>query len=160
LIFKSDPILSILKYKWNLSHTNNIAKNKIVLGKKKINLQTFCFKYVMNQTPYLSLSGNPSENTLRCFWLDKKTERRKKRSPLNWKRKTFTKQNLISLIYPRFSPKIETQGIPSCGSTEFRGKQTKSGRPKVASTWTFKLKYQTKLKKTWQPQRLPWHLFF
>ena len=135
-------------------------KIKLSWKRKKINLQTFCIKYVMNQTPYLSLSGNSSENTLRCFWLDKKTERHKKRSTLNWKRKTFTKQNLISLIYPRFSPKIETRGIPSCGSTEFRGKQTKSGPPKLASTWTFKLlKYQAKLKTTWQPQRLPWHLF-
>ena len=107
LIFKSDPIqhihTSILKYKWHLPHTNNITKNKIVLGIENI-LHQIC--YEPNTLPFFSRKSKRKYSPVLLTW--QKNWKALERSSLNWKWKTFTKQkNLMSLIYNHdFRPKI------------------------------------------------------
>ena len=119
---------SILKCKWHLPHTNNIAKNNIVLGKKKKTCKPFASSVLWTKHPsYLSLSGNPSENTLWCFCLYKKHWKARPRRTKPKEENVYQTRKLMSLIhFNDFQPKLKGEAylfVPQQNSKQSKRKK-------------------------------------
>ena len=99
---------SILKCRWHLPliRTNNIAKNKIVLEKNKINkLENILHQIYYEPNTHLTIRYQEIEAKILSGVFDLKERKKKKKhwkarkrrkSTWNWKRKTFIKQKNLS----------------------------------------------------------------